>query len=67
MTDEPKFRYAGVIDSGHRDPRHILDVPKSMTLSQFMKVNRVHWFVKLWINNLIAYSKVVGRLTRPFR
>jgi hypothetical protein len=66
MTDEPKFRWAGIIDDSGA-PRPMLDVPKNITINQFMKAHHAPLFIRLSVNAVIAYSKVVGGLTRPFR
>jgi hypothetical protein len=70
MPDEPKFRYA---DGSGSNPGPVLDAPKNVTLQQFitlqqfMKAHHAPWHMRLSIALGIAYSKVVGRLTRPFR
>ena len=60
MTDEPKFRYARINDSGA--PRPTLDVPKPMTLNQFLKVNHAPWLLRLHVAAVIAFCKIFGKI-----
>jgi hypothetical protein len=64
MPDEPTFRYA--IGSG-RDPGPMLDGPENMTMRQALKAFGVPWYVRLYINALLAVSNAYGFLTRPLR